>query len=95
MYNTAEKLYQEIAWSLDLGQNVIIQSMIAKDELIQDIFTQNHESHITKTLHERKLYHLPPYARYARITFTGKKSDDVAGMSILWHDRLVAMRDML
>ena len=95
MYDTGEKIYQEIAWSLDLGQDIVMQTMIAKDELVQDIFTQNHESHLTKTLHERKLYHLPPYARYARITFTGKKSDDVSGISIIWHDRLVTIRDEL
>ena len=95
MYDTIENIYQEIAWSLDLGQDVLIQTMIANDELLQDIFTQNHANHLTKILHERKLYHLPPYARYARITFSGKTNEEVGGNSIIWHDRLVEIRDRL
>lgn len=74
-YDTEEKIYQNIKqliwrwWRIWEETDIIIQTMIPKNEMIQNIVELNYKDFFKKVLEERKIFHYPPFVELATLRY--------------------------
>lgn len=77
-YNTEEKLYSNIKqliwrWSRNWEKSeIIIQTFIPKNQIVQNITQLNYKEFFIKTLQERKLFNYPPYSQMLTLEYRNK-----------------------
>lgn len=74
-YDTEEKIYQNIKqliwrwWRVWEETDIIIQTMIPKNEMIQNIVELNYKDFFKKVLEERKIFHYPPFVELVTLRY--------------------------
>lgn len=80
-YDTEEKVYQNITqliwrWNRVWEKtDIIIQSFIPDNEIIQSITAWNYKEFFVKTINERKLFNYPPFTESATLEYKHKDKD--------------------
>lgn len=74
-YDTEERIYATVKqligrwWRMWEESDIIIQTMAAKNEIIQNIISLNYKDFLKKTLEERKLFWYPPFQEIATLRY--------------------------
>lgn len=77
-YDTEEKIYQNIKqliwrwWRVWEETDIIIQTMIPNNEMIQNIVELNYKDFFKKVLEERKIFQYPPFIELATLRYKDK-----------------------
>lgn len=77
-YDTEEKIYQNIKqliwrwWRIWEETDIIIQTMIPNNEMIQNIVELNYKDFFKKVLEERKIFQYPPFIELATLRYKDK-----------------------
>lgn len=74
-YDTEERIYATVKqligrwWRMWEESDIIIQTMAAKNEMVQNIISLNYKDFFKKTLEERKLFWYPPFQEIATLRY--------------------------
>lgn len=77
-YDTEEKIYQNIKqliwrwWRVWEETDIIIQTMIPKNEMIKNIVELNYKDFFKKILEERKIFNYPPFVELVTLRYKNK-----------------------
>ena len=80
-YNTEEKVYSNIKqliwrWNRKWEKsNIIIQTFIPENEIVETITNSNYKDFFIKTLEERKLFNYPPYSEMLNLEYRHKSKE--------------------
>jgi len=88
-YNTEEKVYSNIKqlisrWSRKWEiSNIVIQTFIPENEIVESITHSNYKDFFIKTLEERKLFNYPPFSEMLTIEYRHKSKEKAK--SFIWN----------
>lgn len=74
-YDTEERIYATVKqligrwWRMWDESDIVIQTLAAKNEIIQNIIALNYKDFFKKTLEERKLFWYPPFQEIATLRY--------------------------
>lgn len=80
-YNTEEKVYSNIKqliwrWERKWEQtDIVIQTFVPENEIIQTIVNDNYKDFFIKTLKERKLFNYPPFCEMITLEYRDKNEE--------------------
>jgi len=93
-YDTEEKVISNIKqligrwWRKGEKTKIIIQTFIAKNDIVKTITQDNYKEFFIKTLEERKNFLYPPFIQMATLEYRHKKKQDAKDFMIKIKDKL-------
>ena len=93
-YNTEEKVISNIKQLIGRGwrkweeTEVLIQTFVPKNEIIETISNQNYKDFFVKTLAERKLFSYPPFTQMATLEYRQTEKEKAKNFMIKIKDKL-------
>lgn len=81
-YDTEEKIYSNIKQLMGRGgrsgndTDIVIQSCIPNNPIIQSIIEGNYKDFLKKTLQDRQTFGYPPYTEMATLRYKNKEKDE-------------------
>ena len=94
-YNTEEKVVSNIKqligrwWRKWETTEVLIQTFVPKNEIIQTITSSNYKDFFLKTLEERKTFHYTPFTQMATLEYRHKEKEKAKEFIIKLKNKLI------
>lgn len=76
-YDVEERVYDNVAYNIRRGKEVIIQTYLPKSPIVRIIADGNFREFFVHTLEERKAFGYPPYSEMVRIDIRHANKDRV------------------